>query len=73
MGRVVRYWEREVEWAGDERLGEGGNGQGMRDWEKEGVRGQNVQGDERLGERGKIGRGMRDWEREGRRCKMGRG
>ena len=24
----------------------------MRDWEKEGVRGQNGQGDERLGERG---------------------
>ena len=50
----------------------------MRDWEKEGVRGQNGQeherlgegewaGDERLGERGRMGRGMRDWEREGMR------
>ena len=36
MGRGMRDWERVVEWAGDERLGEGGNGQ----W------------DERLGERG---------------------
>ena len=38
----------------------------MRDWEKEGVRGQNGQGDERLGERGRMDRGMRDWEGEGR-------
>ena len=36
----------------DKRLGERGNGQGMRYWEKEGVRGQNGQRDERLGERG---------------------
>ena len=41
---------------GDEILGERGResgrmGSGMRNWEKEGVRGQNWQGDERLGER----------------------
>ena len=31
------------EWAGDERLGERGRmGMGMRDWEREGMRGENV-------------------------------
>ena len=48
MGRGMRDWERVVEWAGDERLGEGGNGQ----WnERLGERGQNGQGDEIMGER----------------------
>ena len=32
-------------------------GRGMRDWEREGVRGQNGQGDAILGERGRMGRG----------------
>ena len=54
MGRGMRYWEREVEWAGDERLGERGNEQGD---ERLGERG-NGQGDERLGE---IGRERAEW------------
>ena len=42
-------------------------GRGVRDWEREGMRGHNGQGDEREGEIGMregMGRGMRDWERE---------
>ena len=43
MGRGMKDREREVEWPL--------MGRGMRDWEREGGRGQNGQGDERLGER----------------------
>ena len=61
-GEIEREKKRiEIEWAGDERLGEDWNERGEcyspPSVEREGGRVQNGQGDERLGERGRMGRG----------------